>query len=289
MIDKEQYFLENYGLDKGGDAVKAQSIADLFIGFFGALPPNAQAAETQLKMVPDRLWMNFVSKDFTQAHIALMHQSPESEPTREFFKSADLSFVDLPPGVTVTTTGAGLLTPRLADDLAASRTKLTYIGLGFIFAMLMLLFRFNIRRVIVAGLPVLIVLGLSTAFMKILDLPVTTVMAMIPAQMMGIGVEFTILLLMRYYEERDRGEDPMAAMITAMSRIGRAIIISGMVVIVGFGSLMFVDFPFMHNFGIITVIDMALVLVCTLVLLPAIVVSFDKWEERKTKVAELAK
>ncbi|MDD5094991.1 MAG: MMPL family transporter [Dehalococcoidia bacterium] len=111
-------------------------------------------------------------------------------------------------------------------------------------------------------------------------------MATMTALILGVGTEFTILLLMRYYEEREQGETPIAAMQTAMTKIGRAIIISGLMVVIGFGALLFAtDFPLITDFGKVTVIDMALCIVSTIVVLPAIVVTFDNWREGKARQA----
>jgi predicted RND superfamily exporter protein len=62
--------------------------------------------------------------------------------------------------------------------------------------------------------------------------------------LMGIGVEYTILLMMRYYEEHGKGEAPTVAITTAITNIDRAIIASAPTTIVGFGALLAAtDFP----------------------------------------------
>jgi len=81
---------------------------------------------------------------------------------------------------------------------------------------------------------------------------------------------------MRYYEERGKGEHPMLAMTTAMSRIGRAIMVSGGVIFIGFFVMIFAfSFPSIQDFGYITMIDMALVIIAVLVVMPALILSFD--------------
>jgi len=93
---------------------------------------------------------------------------------------------------------------------------------------------------------------------------------------MAIGIEFTILLLMRYYEERDKGEDPIQAMNTAMTKIGRAILVSAGMVFVGFFVLIFCfQFPFVQIFGHVTMVDMVFIMFATLVVMPALVLTFD--------------
>jgi uncharacterized protein len=98
---------------------------------------------------------------------------------------------------------------------------------------------------------------------------------------MGIGVEFTVLLMMRYYEERGKGEGPMEAMTTAIAKIGRAIIASGLTVIGGFGALLIAkDFLILRDFGIVTIVDVFFALVSALFVLPTLIVWVDSWRER---------
>jgi uncharacterized protein len=67
-----------------------------------------------------------------------------------------------------------------------------------------------------------------------------------------------------------------------MTRIGRAIIASSLTVIGGFGALMIAkDFVILRDFGIVTVVDVSLALICTLFVLPTLIVWFDTWCERQ--------
>jgi hypothetical protein len=118
--------------------------------------------------------------------------------------------------------------------------------------------------------------------MYLADVEYTPLTATLGTLIMGIGVEFTILLMMRYYEERSKGERPEEAMTTAVAKIGRAIIASGLTVIGGFGALLIAkDFLILRDFGIVTVVDVFFALVSTLFVLPTLIVWFDTWRERR--------
>jgi len=65
-------------------------------------------------------------------------------------------------------------------------------------------------------------------------------------------------------------------MIIAMTKIGRAIIASGMTVVAGFGSLLLaVDLPILQDFGMVTMLNVAFALISTLVVLPPLIVWVD--------------
>jgi len=71
-------------------------------------------------------------------------------------------------------------------------------------------------------------------------------------------------------------------MTTAMTKIGRAIIASGLTVIGGFGALLIAkDFLILRDFGIVTMINVLFALVSTLFVLPTLIVWIDSWRERR--------
>jgi hypothetical protein len=54
----------------------------------------------------------------------------------------------------------------------------------------------------------------------------------------------------------------------AVTRIGRAIAASGLTVMAGFAALLASSFPAIREFGVVTVIDVLLALVATIVVVP---------------------
>jgi predicted RND superfamily exporter protein len=91
-----------------------------------------------------------------------------------------------------------------------------------------------------------------------------------------MGTEFNVLLMCRYFEERSAGAEPRQAMSTASLRIGRAIMASGLTVMVGHAVLAFSDFPLLDNFGRVNALNIGVSLISTLVLLPPLLVWADE-------------
>ncbi|MEX2104017.1 MAG: MMPL family transporter, partial [Bacilli bacterium] len=77
------------------------------------------------------------------------------------------------------------------------------------------------------------------------------------------------------------GRDRHEAIIVAIQKIGKAIIASGLTVIGGFSALIISDFVILSNFGIMTVINMTLCLVSTLIVLPPTLVLLDRLVKTK--------
>ncbi len=107
--------------------------------------------------------------------------------------------------------------------------------------------------------------------LKLLGISYNPVTISLSSLILGIGTEFTILVLERYIEERKKGADNERSIETAMKSVGQAITVSGLTVIAGFTTLTFVNFPVLRSFGFITVLDTAYALISTLTILPAII------------------
>ena len=129
------------------------------------------------------------------------------------------------------------------------------------------------RRAFVPVVPIVLVTGWSSGAMWLFGIELNPLTAVMSALIVGIGTEFSVLLLGRYWEELGRGADPREAMQEAVSRIGRAIAASGLTVVAGFGALIASSFPAIREFGRVTVIDVLLCLVATLIVVPPLAVA----------------
>jgi uncharacterized membrane protein YdfJ with MMPL/SSD domain len=93
------------------------------------------------------------------------------------------------------------------------------------------------------------------------------------ASMIGIGVaiDYSLFILARYREERDRGRDPEAARAEALSTSGLAVAFSGLAVIVSLAGLWMVDNQALRSMalGAMTVVAVSILTATTL--LPALI------------------
>lgn len=200
---------------------------------------------------------------------------------------SDLLWYEPPPGVSVTITGPKVATTSVIDALTSGRTTMHHLGIAIIFGGMLLVFR-DWLKTVATILPIVMVTGWLGGVMHLLGMEYNPLTATLGALAIGIGAEFTILMLERYFEEREKGMDPFEAMETAASRIGQAILASGFTVIFGFSALIISSFPMIRDFGIVTVIAVAFSLFSTIVVLPPIMVNLDKWRTaRKASEKEI--
>ena len=121
----------------------------------------------------------------------------------------------------------------------------------------------------------LFVIGWQNIYMGAFGISVSPLGASLGALSVGIGAEYTIIVMERYYEEREKGVGPLDAVETAGQRVGKAISVSGMTTVFGFSALTLSPFPILADFGYLTVGVIFLTLVAALTTLPPILIVMD--------------
>jgi hypothetical protein len=152
--------------------------------------------------------------------------------------------------------------------------------LGVVFAVLLLVYR-RLPRALFIILPVGLVIGWASLAMYVGGLALNPLTAVLGLIVVGIGTEFMVLLTSRYEEEKQKGEPPRRAMVIPSSRMGRAIVTTGLTTLAGFGVLVASNFVMIRDFGVVTIIGVFLCLVSTIVVMPPLMVWFDERSSRK--------
>jgi hypothetical protein len=180
-----------------------------------------------------------------------------------------------PPGVDAELTGETILSQQLTYGQVVSRNRITALGLALVFGLLVAYYRHPVKAT-APLVPMLFVVGWQGLFMWLLDIPVSPLGASLGALTVGIGAEYTVITMERYYEERDRGASPLVAVEVAARRVGSAITVSGLTTVFGFSALLLSPFPILSDFGYLTVGVIFLTLVAALVTMPPVLVVLDE-------------
>jgi len=134
----------------------------------------------------------------------------------------------------------------------------------------------NLVKTLLPVLPVLIALGGSSAAIYLLRIELNPLTAVSGPLIIATCTEFSVLIMARYFEERERGQSPSEAISTSSLRIGRAITASGLTTIGGFGVLAFSGLPLLQTFGVVTALNVGIALFSTLIVLPPLLVWADE-------------
>jgi hypothetical protein len=267
----------------------ASSVADLVLQANGGkMPQTSEQTKQLLAQMPAPLISNLISDDYKATNI-IVRVGSEDLGKREQMITALADYAkEHPVGSYLAMTGSGAINVALYNALISGRMQITLIGIGIVFLGLFLVFRFSLTKTILSGLPLVLVIGWVAGIMYLAGITYNPLTVCLGAMIMGMGVEYTILYMMRYYEERAKGVAPATAMTTAMTKVGRAIIASGVTTIGGFSALMAAGgFILVRNFGFVTMLAVFFGLVSALVVHPPMVVVVDSWlEKRRLAVAK---
>lgn len=181
---------------------------------------------------------------------------------------------DPPRGVEVEAAGLPVIAAGAASDLSSSRYWLTLAGLLAVALVLLVVYR-SARRVLVALAPPLLASGWAALILWLSQIPLNPMSAALGALTIAIATEFSVILSGRFHEERDGGRGVVEALRGAYARTGAAVLASGVTAIAGFAVLIVSEVGMLRDFGIVTVVDLAVALAGVMVALPAALV----WSE----------
>jgi predicted RND superfamily exporter protein len=169
------------------------------------------------------------------------------------------------------------------DAVVGSRLSMNLICLGAVCVVLLLVYR-RFGSTVFTVLPVGAVIAWSSLDMYLIGIPLNPLTAILGVLIIGICTEFMVLLMGRYEEEKSLGLSPQDAMVTALSKIGRAIVTTALTTLGGFGVLIVSNFVMIRDFGIATVVGVFLCMVITLTVMPGLIVRYDEWRRKRLTV-----
>ena len=174
----------------------------------------------------------------------------------------DIAWLQPPPGVSVRETGDSVVMTTLITALTTGRTEMTLLGLMLIFFLLLMIYR-DLIKALLPVLPMLVVIGWMGGVMYLADMKYTPLTATLGALILGVGSEYAILMMERFYEELAKIGEPMEALKIASRRIGSALMASGLTTVFGFAALVSSPFLITNNFGTVTVLAIVFALLTT--------------------------
>jgi RND superfamily putative drug exporter len=199
-------------------------------------------------------------------HAALAGATVAGSPVR-------LSGLDALTAQSSDSNGPGVLVEALVGGLGA------LLVLGFVFGSLL------------AFVPILMAIpAIMTSFLTVYGLTTITgvspiVQFLIALIGLGVAIDYSLLVVVRWREELAHGRSGDEAIITAMTTAGRAVVFSGTTVAIGLLALIVLPLPFLRSVGIGGMVIPLLSVAVSLSLLPVILHSWGPkldWPHRRT-------
>ncbi|HYQ69338.1 MMPL family transporter [Actinophytocola sp.] len=165
-----------------------------------------------------------------------------------------------------------------ADNSDAFDTALVIVGaatIALIIGLLLLIYRSPLAAllpVITVGLVSTIAPGLVAWLAQALDFQVDqSVQIVMTIVLFGVGTDYIVFLLFRFRERLRAGDDPKAALIAAVARVGEVIASAAAAIIIAFMALLLAAFGAFTSFGPGLSIAVALMAIAAVTLIPAVV------------------
>ncbi|HEX5266593.1 MAG TPA: MMPL family transporter [Acidimicrobiales bacterium] len=154
--------------------------------------------------------------------------------------------------------GPGVLLETLIGGLGALAV------LAFVFASLLAFLPLLVAAVAIVA-TLLVVFGMT--YLTDISFIVEFLVSLIG---LGVAIDYSLLLVTRWREERDKGADNHDAIVLASATAGRTVALSGLTVAIGLLSLVVIPMPAMRSVGIGGMLIPAVSVLVVLTLLPAL-------------------
>ncbi|WP_298670334.1 RND family transporter [uncultured Methanofollis sp.] len=260
-----------YEVEENADVTGATSIVTEILRYNkGVMPQTDAGVREVLDRIPEETKKKYLSGNMeTVVQFSLTDMEMEQAKGLITKVRQDIAWEKPPAGIVADPTGSLELFTTLMDDIEKGKTQMTVLGFGLILAFLLLVYR-KIGKAASPLVPIVMIIGWNGLIMYALGIDYTPLTACLGSMTIGVASEYTVLIMERFYEEREKGRELYDAIHQSVSRIGTAITVSGMTTVFGFSALILSTFNIVQNFGVVTVITVGFSLIGAIIVMPAV-------------------
>lgn len=246
-----------------------------------ALPQNSELAAQYLLMyemsLPYGLDLNNqidVNKSATKVTLATINlSSAQLLHLEQLFNDW---FAQNAPALKVDQASTALMFAHIGQRNAKSQTLGTAISL-FIISMILVIALRSLKIGIISLIPNMAPAAIAFGIWAIIDGQVGMSVSIVAGMTLGIVVDDTIHFLSKYLRaRREQNMNAEQAIHYAFAQVGQALAVTTIVLVAGFSILMFSTFKVNADMGLVTAITISVALVLDFLLLPALLMAFDR-------------
>ncbi|NQE45332.1 hypothetical protein C5S31_04835 [ANME-1 cluster archaeon GoMg2] len=256
---------------------KVQSIAPFFQG---GVPDDLEGVKKKLASAPGA--ESFFNDDFS---IMLVYASPIAGLSEEKINEAtaiiqnDVDAITKPAGVDYKITGMAPLIIELLRLMKEDMIFTTLVAAVIIFALLVVLER-SFTKGFLVFLPLVFAIIWTLGTMGFLGIHISISTVMIGALIIGLGVEYGIFMVSRYYEERERHAQEESLKI-AVTNIGASTFGSAATTTAAFFALTLSVMPMIQHLGQTLALGIIFCWIAAAVVNPCFIVFEEGLESKK--------
>jgi predicted RND superfamily exporter protein len=273
-------------IDSQANVAKTTSIATIIgelhqalegrdIDKYERIPESSDAVAQQLFLysmsLPVGMGINYwTTMDHKKMRIKVLWTVENSEETIARIEEIKAKAAEM--GLNLTIAGKTALVPQMSHYILDTFNDANFRALIMILITMIFLCR-SLRYGSLAMLPNAIPPIFAGGVMYLLGVNYDVGTVLVISVVMGIAVDDTVHFMTHFQDQVRQGKTHREAIIEVFDRTGFALLITNVVLTIGFGAAMFSEFLPFRNFGLMTVISLIFALVADWMLLPALLMT----------------
>ncbi len=226
-------------------------------------------SDAELSAILAKIPSSDVSR-YISGNLIAVHFSSDADEHNEFVElyesiKRDVKFFGWSSGYYVT--GSPVVYGEMGRIMISGQTIMTLTAYIFVVILLLVVYR-SLRKAVVPLVAITTVIAVMNTIMYAAGIKQTMMSIALNSITLGLGIDFSIHIMERYFEEREKFA-AIEAVRRTIERTGKAITTAALTMAGGFGSLMFSTFPIVQNFGFIALVAIVFSLLAALTVVPA--------------------
>lgn len=218
---------------------------------------------------------NQINVDYSSTRVTATMHKVSAKRHREILRQVEDWTAEHIPEFNPQGVGAWVMFTYLSDRVIRGMLKSLALALALITALCVLTFRslrLGMLSMIPNGLPIVLTFGIWGMMGDHVDFAVSIV----ATAALGVIVDDTIHLMVRYQRSKESGMESGPAFEAALNDVGHALLFTTIILVVGFGLFILSDFRFNSSMGLMISLSIAIALLFDFLFLPAVLMKFDR-------------
>ncbi len=221
----------------------------------------------------DKIGM-FVSPELSSARLTVYVQTADSKIYKKFY-DALLSYIESvkPENYTFKITGSSYLAIKMFDNMTEFMSKSILLAIAVISVMMIFVFR-SIKIGLISMIPNFFPIIFGLGFMGMSGIPLSQFTSISGCIIIGLAVDDTIHFMSRYRMEFYRLRNYSKALEATMTGVGRALTITTVILLMGFGSCMTSELASMSEMSLLCCVCFLFALLADFFIAPSLIFLF---------------
>lgn len=224
---------------------------------------------------------NQLDIDKSATRIMVTMENLGSNEFTEFEQRAYDWFNQLAPDLRLTAGSPPLMFAHIGEKNMESMIEGTLLALLLISGLLVFALK-SWRMGLISLIPNMLPAGIGFGIWALISGQINMALAVVLSMTLGIIVDDTVHFLSKYNYARQRGDNAEDSVRYAFASVGRALLITTVVLALGFATLTLSTFALNEDMGALTSIIIVVALIVDLVFLPAALLFFDREKSAQT-------